>query len=159
MAHSLELFFKTYLNLKEGHSPRNHELTKLCTACAAHDEHFLAYLEDPNWDIGTVDQWVKFWKYPDSKKRLTHSVWGTNDLFRLDSIARVVHLAVDPENSVETEIRRLILGHPISALALGDHDPAIKSLFLDQNDFFDEDGWPVLNPPEREWQRNSQPPG
>jgi hypothetical protein len=112
-------------------------------------------LEDPNWDIGTVDQWVDFWKYPESKPRQRHTVWGTNDLFRLDSIARVVHLAVDPDNRVETEIRRLILGHHISALSLDGHDPAVKSLFLSRNDFFDEDGWPVLNPPEKEWRRHS----
>jgi hypothetical protein len=156
MAHSLELFFKTYLYLKQGEFTPNHGLTELCRDCANHGQHFLAYLEDPNWDITGVDQWLDFWKYPEGKNqpRPRHSVWGTDDLFRLDSIARVVHVAVDPSNSDETEIRRLILRYPISALAVHpDPDPAVRALFLHRNDYFDEDGWPVTEQPKRDWRR------
>jgi hypothetical protein len=150
-AHALELFLKTYLGLKDERLPETHDLTHLYEACAAHDRRFIAYLEDPNWCLGTVGEWANFWRYPESKRRQRSSVWGTDDVFRLDSVARLVHLEVDPVNSQETEIRRLMLGYRISALAVPDYDPEIRSLFIRLNNFFDEDGSPLPILPERAW--------
>ena len=158
MHHSLELLFKTYLNLAQGRFPRTHALTALCEACGTYDARFLAYVEDPNWSLGYVEGWLDFWRYPENAQNQRCSVWGTDDLFRLDSIARLVHLAVDPNNEEETEIRRLMLGQPTTAVQLGGHhDPQIKALFLHRNSFFDQDGWPVRALPQGAWRPCSPP--